>query len=161
MDLTPGDYLTGPKISAGIFTGIDRMEVNKQQICFYKIFDIAKKITHYIPKDKLRNIKKLPSKETYYQYLKMMKDPRHIDIQELDGSRYLFFKHKLDTGSVKSTFEAVHDLKVLELQKKITIAERKLLNTAKGKLVNEISFVLELSPKEAETRISLTESILI
>jgi RNA polymerase-interacting CarD/CdnL/TRCF family regulator len=156
MDLTHGDYLTGPQISAGKFTGVDKMLIENQQICFYKIFDIAKKITHYIPEEKLKSLRKLPSKKTYQKYLEMMENKKFIDVQELDGTRYLFFKHKINTGTAKNTFEVAHDLMMLELQKDITITERKLLNSIRSKLIHEISFVFEIAPKEAESIISPT-----
>jgi RNA polymerase-interacting CarD/CdnL/TRCF family regulator len=159
LNLTHGDYLTSPQIAAGIFTGIDKIEVEDQLIPFYKIFDIAKKITHYIPEENLKYLQKLPSKKTYNQYLKIMEDLEYIDVQKLDGTRYQFFKHKINTGSIKSTFEAVHDLMLLEFKKEITVTERKLLNPNRNKLIDEISFVFEVQPKEAESIISLKTQV--
>lgn len=149
MQLNVGDYISGKSISIGKYLGENTINDTK----FHKIFDTSKNLVLYVPVGNESDLRKLPSKSTVDKYLNMFNDQDIIDSQEVDGSRYKYFKEKVSKSKFKHSIEVLHDLCVLKKNREISASERKLLNSLEEKLIPELSHISNLNSDEIENKI--------
>lgn len=154
MNLKIGDFVSGNGISIGEFLGIQELGIQGADH-FMKIKDSHKQAIHYLPVSTEANFRKLPSKSTITRNLNVLKEVKPIDIGEIEGSRYNYFKAKLEKNEFKSEIEVFHDLQVLKRDKEATLGEKKLLNGLKEKLVYELGHILAKDSKEVESMLEL------
>jgi CarD family transcriptional regulator len=67
--------------------------------------------------------------------------------------RYRGYMEKIKTGSIYELAEVLRDLTVLKGDKELSFGERKMLDTARGLLLKELSIVREVSENELEEEI--------
>jgi CarD family transcriptional regulator len=67
--------------------------------------------------------------------------------------RYRGYMEKIKTGSIYELAEVLRDLTVLKGDKELSFGERKMLDTARGLLLKELSIVREISEIELEEEI--------
>lgn len=154
MDLKKGDFVSGNGISIGEYLGLDELSVNGAER-FLKVKDSHKQAIHYLPLASESNFRKLPTKPTIMKNLTLLKENDLIDSGEIEGSRYNYFKAKLEKTSFKADIEVYHDLLVLKRDKEATLGEKKLLNSLKEKLVYELGHILGKDNKETEAMLEL------
>lgn len=141
-----GDYVAGAGITTGRYLGVDKM----YGVEFHKVFDKAKNLTVFIPYKECEKLRRLPSRKMMQKALKIFKEDDLISDSEFIGSRYRFYKDKMEKASFRTTLEVVHDLKILITNKKATVAERRMFNHLKEKVMIEISNVLGLDEESVE-----------
>ncbi len=151
MDLRKGDNISSIDTAAGKYLG---KEVFKDKE-FHKIFDTQQKLTVFIPVGEENKLRKLPSKSTVLKSLKIFEQYNLIDSQQTEGSRYKYFKAKMEKMTFKGILEIYHDLSYLRREKKITTTERKLRLRLKDKLISEISQILGRSDEQVESMLTL------
>ena len=144
LNFSDGDIVSSNTISVGKFVGNERMELAGSTSDFLKIYDFDKKMFHYIPENKQEQLRKLPKKITVKKYLDLFHSKEHIDVQEIEGSRYKYFKQKIDGASFKNLIEVLVDLSLLKVEGKLSVSEKKLMNALKEKIAFEASFILEV-----------------
>ncbi|NQU13599.1 MAG: CarD family transcriptional regulator, partial [Desulfobacteraceae bacterium] len=64
--------------------------------------------------------------------------------------RYREYMDKIKTGSVFEVAEVYRDLLILRLDKELSFGERKMLDTARGLLVKEISLAKDVGEEQVE-----------
>jgi len=67
--------------------------------------------------------------------------------------RYREYMEKIKTGSIYELAEVLRDLTVLKSDKELSFGERKMLDTARGLLLKELSIVLTVSEDQLEENI--------
>ncbi|WP_353740523.1 CarD family transcriptional regulator [Desulfoferrobacter suflitae] len=67
--------------------------------------------------------------------------------------RYREYMEKIKTGSIYELAEVLRDLTVLKNDKELSFGERKMLDTARGLLLKELSIVLSISEDQVEKNI--------
>ncbi|HOJ13572.1 MAG TPA: CarD family transcriptional regulator, partial [Deltaproteobacteria bacterium] len=67
--------------------------------------------------------------------------------------RYREYMEKIKSGSAFEIAEVLRDLNILKKGKELSFGERKMYDTAKNLLVNEISISGKMDKKEAEKMI--------
>ena len=67
--------------------------------------------------------------------------------------RYREYMEKIKTGSIYELAEVLRDLTVLKGDKELSFGERKMLDTARGLLLKELSIVREISEEEIDQEI--------
>lgn len=144
MDLSLGDVITGKGIQYGRVCGVESISNST----FYKVEDLTQKAIHYIPEVDTCSFRKLSSKEKISEKMKMFKKNSLIDVNEIDGSRYKYFKAKLDNHEFEKSLEVLHDMELLNMDKNLNSSEKKLYSTLKEKMGLEISFVLDKAIEE-------------
>lgn len=154
MKLIKGDNVSSVDIAAGTYMGKESFQGKN----FYKIFDTNRKLTVFIPLGDESKLRKLPSKSTVLKNLKMFEHYELIDSQEVEGSRYKYFKTKMEKMTFKGVLEVYHDLSYLVKEKSISTTERKLWLKLKDKLIHEISHILENSEDQVEGMLTLKRS---
>lgn len=68
--------------------------------------------------------------------------------------RYREYMEKIKTGSIYELAEVLRDLTVLKGDKELSFGERKMLDTARGLLLKELSIVLVVSEDQLEQSIT-------
>lgn len=151
MEFKEGDVISGRGIDLARYVGHEVINEDK----YIKVLEFGKSATHYIPMNKADDLRKLPSKADVKKLLKMFDKESLIDDGEIEGSRYKYFKEKLEQVDFKKTLEVLHDLSALRVAKEINSSERKLLNVIREKILTEIAFILECSSEDLENVIDL------
>lgn len=146
MELIVGDFVAGVGITTGKYLGTETLSKGR----YIKVKELSVELIHYLPLEQASNLRKLPSKATVQKYIRSLETDKTIDVGEIEGSRYRFFKEKLLKGSLINTLEVFHDLNIFKKEKKITVSEKKLFNTILEKLTCEFSHVLGLKKDKAE-----------
>lgn len=118
-----GDNIAGESITTGQYLG--RVEMYEKE--FHKVFDSSKKLVVFIPVGNESKMRKLPGVKLAKRYLKILQDNDLIDTQEIEGSRYKYYKQKLEVSSFKSSIEVLHDLYILNKNKKSSVSEKNYL----------------------------------
>ncbi len=154
MDLKQGDNVASVDIATGKYIGKEKL--NKKE--FHKIYDSNSNMTVFIPVGEEGKLRKLPSKYTVINSLKIFSKFDLIDSQQIEGSRYKYFKAKVEKVNFKGMLEVYHDLSLLNIQKSISTTERKLWLRLKDKLLNEITHVLKQEKEQVENMLSLKKS---
>ncbi|MBK24435.1 MAG: hypothetical protein CME70_10605 [Halobacteriovorax sp.] len=150
MDFSRGDLVAGVGISAGEYVGKEVVSAYGKTEKFHKVIEEDKDLIHYLPCNEDISLRKLPTKRTLMRYLRDLKSSKMIDVGEIEGSRYRYFKNKFLKGSLKPMLEVFHDLNILKKEKKISVSERKLFNELKEKLVIEASYILDQKQDHSE-----------
>lgn len=143
-----GDNISGENITTGKYLGQVKLYKKK----FHKIYDSNKNMTLFLSLDSTNSLRKLPSEKMAKENLRIFELKELIDVKEIDGSRYKYFKDKLKNSSFRQSIEVLHDLNILTLQKKASAIERKLYLNLKEQLMCEISFVMNMELDEAEEK---------
>jgi hypothetical protein len=91
MNLVEGDYVAGVGISTGEYLGIETLSQSR----YLKVKELTFELIHYLPIEKVSDLRKLPSKATVTKYIKKLETQKPIEVGEIEGSRYRFFKEKL------------------------------------------------------------------
>jgi RNA polymerase-interacting CarD/CdnL/TRCF family regulator len=147
MDLSIGDIVSGKDIQYGRYSGVET--ISKKE--FFKVEDLTKKVTHFIAIDELKTLRKLPTKKEIAEKVKIFKDKASIDIGEIEGSRYKYFKAKLEIVDFEKSLEVLHDMASLKIDGELNSSEKKLYSVLKEKMSIEVSFVLGKSLAEVNS----------
>lgn len=153
MFLEVGDRLSGEGILTGKYLGVEDCHGKT----FHKVYDNVKQVTLFIPMGQEGKLRKLPTAATIQKNLKIFNNGDTIDEQEIENSRYKYYKEKISKVKFTKTLEVFHDLCVLHKEKRITPSERKLMGSLKEKLVAEVAYVLDEDLKAVESLLSLQE----
>lgn len=150
MSFSENDIVSGMGIQIGRYQGTE--EINS--VAYHKIFDVNRKATCFIPNHNMCDIRRLPKKTTVEKNLTMFDTLDLIDSGEVEGSRYKYFKEKMEKTTFKGYLEVLHDLSSLKVSKEISSSERKLMNEIKEKMLVELCFILDTEAKDLEDLIN-------
>lgn len=147
MDFKSGDLVSRKDFQYGEVCGIEAIS----DCDFLKIKDLTKKATYFIPLDDAKSLRRLPSKVEALKRLKIFQLKELIDIGEIEGSRYKFFKAKLEIVNFEKSLEVLHDMAALKLDGLLNSSEKKLYSGLKEKIGLELSYVLGKSLDEVNS----------
>lgn len=149
-EFTVGDKAVYPAQGVAEVVGVDSKEIAGTEHTFYvlRVLDSDKKIM--IPVGKvddvgLRSIMNDKELEEVYDILR----ERNVDLNtQTWNRRYRAYVEKIQTGSPFEIAEVLRDLNLLKFQKTLSFGERKMLDTAKRLLVQELAIAKD-STEEA------------
>lgn len=147
-----GDKAVYPAQGVTEIMGIETMEISGMQQNFYvlRVLDTERKIR--IPINKvnsvgLRSVISVEEVEEVYEILR--ERPEKFD-QQTWNRRQRRYWEKIKTGSVYDVAEVLRDLYLLKYDKTLSFGEKKMLDTAQGLLVKELSIARETGESEIE-----------
>jgi CarD family transcriptional regulator len=150
-----GDLAVYPAHGVGKIESIETKSIGGKKQDFYimRILDNDMKImipvrnAHAVGLRQLIDSKDVPK---VYEILKT----REISVNGGTWNRrYREYMEKIKTGSIYELAEVLRDLTVLKVEKELSFGERKMLDTARGLLLKELSIVRDLSEDELEKEI--------
>ena len=140
----PGDLVVYPAHGVGRIEAIESKTIGDTNEDFY-IMKILE--THMVIMIPVKNLKSvgirdvIPKKEIpkIYKIIQHQKESGSTTDNQTWNRRYKEYMDKIRTGSLYEIAEVFRDLFLLKMTKDLSFGERKLLDTAQGLLVTELS----------------------
>jgi len=147
-----GDMAVYPAHGVGVIESIEHRRVGEMEQSFYKMKILDNNMVIMIPTATsnnvgLRNIISADEVEKVFYILKE-KDVK-IGAQTWNR-RYREYMEKIKTGSVYEVAAVLRDLYLLQEDKELSYGERKMMDTAKGLLVKELSIANQVDEGQIE-----------
>ena len=147
-----GDVAVYPAHGVGTVHSIEEREIagNKHKFYILKIMDTG--MTIMVPTGNVRNVglREVINESEVDIVYEILKE-RDISINEQTWNRrYREYMDKIKTGSIYEIAEVLRDLNILKRGKELSFGERKMYDTAKNLLVNEISTSKKIGKKDVE-----------
>ncbi len=138
-----GDLAVYPAHGVGKIEAIESKEIGGHNMDFYIMKVIENGMVIMIPTANvesvgLREVIAEDDVSTVYDILKGKNDDHSFESQTWNR-RYREYMDKIKTGSIFDVAEVFRDLYLLKMAKDLSFGERKLLDTAQGLLVKELS----------------------
>ncbi len=147
-----GDLAVYPAHGVGVIEKIEAQEVSGCQQDFYVMRILDSNMIIMIPTNNVNNVGLrdiIPLAEIPKLYSILKKRDVTLDSQTWNR-RYREYMDKIKTGSVFEVAEVYRDLLILRLDKELSFGERKMLDTARGLLVKEISLAKDVGEEQVE-----------
>jgi CarD family transcriptional regulator len=136
-----GDKAVYPARGVAELVGIENKEINGQVCAFYVLRVLENEMQILVPTDKADQVGLRPvaSEDEIEEVLEILREQDfHIDKQTWNR-RYRGFMEKIKTGSLFEVAEVFRDLYRLKSTKTLSFGERRMLDTAKSLIVQEVS----------------------
>ncbi len=151
-----GDMAVYPAHGVGKIEAIENREVGDLQQSFYVIRIMDTNMVIMIPTGSsehvgLRSIIKSDEVESVYSILQ---EKGVTIVARPWNQRYREYMEKIKSGSVYEIAEVLRDLYTLQEDKTLSFGERKMLDTAQGLLIKEISIADQINEDAVEKRIN-------
>jgi CarD family transcriptional regulator len=150
-----GDLAVYPAHGVGKIESIETrsIEGKKQEFYIVRILDNDMKIMIPIRNAGAVGLRELIDSTDVPKVFEILKT-REISINGGTWNRrYRGYMEKIKTGSIFELAEVLRDLTVLKGDKELSFGERKMLDTARGLLLKELSIVRDVSEIELEEEI--------
>jgi CarD family transcriptional regulator len=136
-----GDKAVYPAQGVAEIVGIDTKEIMGSSQTFYvlRVMDSDKKIM--IPVNNVDNVglRQVITKEELEEVYDILRE-RNVDLnQQTWNRRYRAYVEKIQTGSCFEIAEVLRDLNLLKFEKTLSFGERKMIDTARRLLVQELA----------------------
>lgn len=147
-----GDMAVYPAHGVGVIKSVETQTVAGTDQSFYVMEILENKMTIMIPTASSAKVglRAIVNEEQVAEVVKILQD-RDVELgAQTWNRRYRDYMEKIKTGSVHEVAAVLRDLFLLSVDKDLSYGERKMLDTAKGLLVKELS----LAKKEDEETMS-------
>ena len=143
-----GDNAVYPGHGVGRVTAIDTKEILGSKTTFYSISILETGMKIMVPRDNAESVGLRPiiSRDEAQKVIGILKETNVKIDNQTWNRRYREYMEKIKTGSVYEIAEVLRDLFLLKVDKELSFGERKMLDTARGLLLRELS--LATSPEE-------------
>lgn len=145
-----GDMAVYPAHGVGVIKAIETQKVGGTDHKFYVLQILDNNMTIMIPTLNSENVglRAIISKAEVDKVINILKD-RGIEIgSQTWNRRYRDYMEKIKTGSIHEVAAVLRDLFLLSVDKDLSYGERKMLDTAKGLLVKELSLAQDIDEGE-------------
>lgn len=146
-----GDLAVYPAQGVGIIESIESREVMGSSQAFYimKILGSNMKIMIPLHSADAVGLRQIISAKEIPKIYEILKNKDITIDKQTWNKRYRDYLEKIKTGSVYEVARVLRDLFILKNDKDLSFGERKMMDTAKGLLIKEIS----IATKSEETKI--------
>ncbi len=141
VDFKVGDKLVYPAQGVCVVEAVQTRKVSGSEQKFYMLTVVESQMKIMVPVAQVKNVglRKIVDSKTADKVYEILKD-RDVEVDtQTWNRRYRDYTHKIKTGSVFEIASVIRDLSVLKSDKELSFGERKMLDTAQGLLVKEIS----------------------
>jgi CarD family transcriptional regulator len=152
MELKIGDMVVYPAQGVARVEGLEEKVIMNSPMRFYvlRVLDSDKKIM--VPEDKVSSvdIRRVISEDEVDEVLDILRE-RNISFDHGTWNRrYRAYVEKIKTGSIFEIAEVLRDLNLIKVEKNLSFGERKMLDTARRLLVQELSVAMGNPEDEVE-----------
>lgn len=150
-----GDKAVYPSQGVAEVVGIESREISGNQEVFYvlKLLDTQKKILVPVSKVGSVGLRDVIDDAEVERVFKLLHE-RNVEVDNQTWNRrYRKYLEKIKTGSVRDVAEVLRDLNLLKEEKTLSFGERKMLDTARSLLVQELAVASDTTPDAIESRI--------
>lgn len=140
-----GDHAVYPGHGVGKVVAVETKEIMGAKLEFYSVQILESGLKIMVPKTSVQQVGLRPiiSEEEAAQVITILKiKDVKIDNQTWNR-RYREYMEKIKTGSVYEIAEVLRDLFLLKVDKELSFGERKMLDTARGLLMKELTLAVK------------------
>jgi CarD family transcriptional regulator len=151
-----GQMAVYPAHGVGQIESIESREVGGVSQSFYVIRIVETNMTIMIPTSTSDNVglRAIIKKGEVDKIFAILRDQDVKIMSQPWNQRYREYMGKIKTGSVYEIAEVLRDLYILQEDKSLSFGERKMLDTAQGLLIKEISIANDTQEKMVEENIT-------
>ena len=152
-----GDKAVYPSQGVAEVVGIERKEVHGKIQSFYVLQGLETGLRILVPTDKADQVglRRIAGREEIAEVMEILRDKEiHIDRQTWNR-RYRGFMEKIKSGSLFEVAEVFRDLYRLKGMKPLSFGERRMLDTARGLIVQELSVARAADTHKVEQELDL------
>jgi CarD family transcriptional regulator len=156
-----GDLAVYPAHGVGIIERIENRTISGCQENFYVMRILDTNMIIMIPSSNTENVglrQIINQKEVTKVFSILHKRDISVDDNQTWNRRYRDYMDKIKSGSVYEVAEVYRDLCAIQQDKELSFGERKMLDTARGLLVKEISLAKNMREEDVEKDIQLNLS---
>ncbi len=155
MDFKVGDRAVYPAQGVAEVLGVETKEImgSKQDFYVLKVLDSDKRIMIPVSKVKSVGLREVIDRSKVDQVYDILKSRGARGGHGNWNRRYRAYVDKIKTGSATEIAEVLRDLNQLKYDKNLSFGERKMLDTARRLLVQELSVAEEVPEPDVENRI--------
>jgi len=148
-----GDLAVYPAHGVGMIMGVETRAVSGIDASFYILKVLDTEATIMVPVDNavlvgLRKVLKKSQVPKVYAILKERSDT--VLETQTWNRRYREYNDKIKSGSVLELAKVLRDLYILKFDKELSFGERKMFDTAKGLLIQELSVAKNIKEEKME-----------
>lgn len=150
-----GDMAVYPAHGVGVIKSVETQTVAGTDQTFYVMQILENNMTIMIPTVTSSNVglRAIASKKEVTEVIAILQD-RDVELgSQTWNRRYRDYMEKIKTGSVHEVAAVLRDLFLLSIDKDLSYGERKMLDTAKGLLVRELSLAQNVAEDTMTDRI--------
>lgn len=150
-----GDNAVYPGHGVGRVTAIDTKEILGSKTTFYSISILETGMKIMVPRDNAESVGLRPiiSRDEAQKVIGILKETNVKIDNQTWNRRYREYMEKIKTGSVYEIAEVLRDLFLLKVDKELSFGERKMLDTARGLLLRELSLATSHDELKGEEEI--------
>ncbi len=145
VGFTVGEHAVYPGHGVGKVVAVETKEIMGTKIEFYSVQILESGLKIMVPKTSVQQVGLRPiiseDEATKVISILKIKDVK-IDTQTWNR-RYREYMEKIKTGSVYEIAEVLRDLFLLKVDKELSFGERKMLDTARGLLMKELTLAVK------------------
>lgn len=141
IDFKVTDKVVYPAHGVGVINAIQKRKVSGAEQKFYMITisESGMKIMVPVSQATTVGLRRVVNEEVVEEVYDILRD-RNVTLDtQTWNRRYREYSQKIKTGSVLEIARVIRDLSVLKSDKELSFGERRMLDTAQGLLVKEIS----------------------
>ncbi len=152
MNLQVGDMVVYPAQGVAKVEGLEEKVIMDTPMRFFvlRVLDSDKKIM--VPENKIGSvdIRHVIGEDEVDEVFDILRE-RNVSFDHGTWNRrYRAYVEKIKTGSIFEISEVLRDLNLIKADKNLSFGERKMLDTARRLLVQELSIAMENSEDEVE-----------
>lgn len=150
-----GDIVVYPAHGVAEVESVEDREISGSTMPFFILKILDTQMTVMVPVANVKNvgIRELIGKKGIDQVMGILKQ-RSVQVDNQTWNRrYREYMEKIKSGSAFEIAEVLRDLNILKRGKELSFGERKMYDTARNLLVNEISISMRIDKKDAERMI--------
>lgn len=147
-----GDKVVYPGHGVAEVTGLEKREISGNALEFYVLRVLENNVKVMVPKHNAKSVglRRLVEKEEVDQVYTVLKHRGDKISTATWNRRYREYMEKINTGSLVEIASVLRDLCILRSDKELSFGERKMLDTARTLLVQELA----LAKGEDETAVA-------
>ena len=147
-----GDLAVYPAHGVGVIENIESQDISGCRQDFYVMRILDNNMIIMIPTHNVNNVglREIIGQNEVPKLYSILKKRDVIIDNQTWNRRYREYTDKIKTGSVFEVAEVYRDLLILKVEKDLSFGERKMLDTARGLLVKEISLAKKVEEEQIE-----------
>src|SRR3954468_5376314 len=151
-----GDNAVYPGHGVGKVSAIETKEILGAKHTFYSINILDSGMKIMVPKNNAEAVGLRPiiSRDEAQKVIGILKETNVKIDNQTWNRRYREYMEKIKTGSVYEIAEVLRDLFLLKVDKELSFGERKMLDTARGLLLRELSLATSREELEHEAEVA-------
>jgi CarD family transcriptional regulator len=150
-----GQMAVYPAHGVGVIESIEQRKVGELEQSFYVMKILNNNMVIMIPTATSKNVglRCIISPKEVNEVFDILQEKDVVIGAQTWNRRYREYMEKIKTGSVFEVASVLRDLYLLQEDKDLSYGERKMMDTAKGLLVKELSIANEIDESKVEEKI--------